>query len=303
MNEEKRAITTFTIFKVGRGQCCFLWTPNDYGVLFDCGGEDAKVINALAEATKNKLKGWNGHPLSFFVLSHPHQDHISDIKNLHRIFKPSIIHRRRDLDWKRVKRSNMSNEEFNFYRANFFPPEHYNIENPPMPDWGMGMTINNFAIYPIKKIEELSGEDDSKYVNNSSIVSVVKIGPYTIAIGGDMLTDGMKTLLEYNNYLAEAIVGGIDFFLTPHHGHESGFSKEWFHITGPTRIFNIASERRKRPTEDETQVKVSNNYSQDSYCNGYYDGEKKVKLLTTKNGTIQIIISIDTHGNWDWRQR
>src|SRR5579859_8086724 len=145
-----------TVFDVKRGLCVFLRTPANYGILIDCGCSDlCSPINAINNLA---LTNWCGCKLSYFILTHPHSDHLGDIELLHSKLRPSIIHRRRDLDWERVKNSNQDNTAFDFYRTNFFPPAGYGLENPATPVWGDGMAIGLYSV-PIAEVGAVSESD------------------------------------------------------------------------------------------------------------------------------------------------
>jgi hypothetical protein len=84
----------------------------------------------------------------------------------------------------------------------------------------------------------------------------------------------------------------------PHHGHSSGFCSSWFEKAGPTKIFNIASERRELPKEDDSRVKVDSRYSQEAYCLG--NNREGRRLVSTKSDG-HIYVGIGDDGKWSWR--
>jgi hypothetical protein len=167
------------------------------------------------------------------------------------------------------------------------------------------MELYKFSLPPIEA-DKLSSTD-SEYANNTSIVTLIKYKKFCIAITGDILKEGMTRLLQLNPLLKTNIFGykddngdhkqGVDFFVCPHHGHESGFNDNWFFWSGPTRIFNIVSERRKGPNESQEQVAVSNKYLKDDYCLGNNKANKKI--VSTKSGN-HINIEIRDNGKWAW---
>lgn len=298
----------FIVFNVERGLAVFLRTPNNYGLLIDCGSSSdfspVQFLSTLQKDQNSALTPWNNSALSYFIVTHPHSDHITDIELLHRSLKPNIIIRRKDIDWARVKKSNSNNVAFDFYRENFFPPKDYGntvpLEN--MPSWGDGMTI---ASYPlgIKDVEDISINDNA-YVNNSSLVIIVKYKGYTFAITGDIEAVGLERLLSNDKSLSSGISGtaqkpGVDFLVCPHHGHSSGFCQKWFDIAGPTRVFNIVSERRKSENEDEGQTAIDSRYSDKVFSLGSNRADRK--MVSTKSDG-HIFITINDNGNWRWKE-
>jgi len=148
---------------------------------------------------------------------------------------------------------------------------------------------------------------DSAYVNNTSIVTVVKYRGYTIVIHGDIEAEGLDALLleapGLASFVAESrdLFGrrapGVDFLIAPHHGHPSGFSTFWFQITGPTRICNVVSERRLTHGEDRKKAEVDKRYSDAKFCLAQ-NREGRKMASTRADGTVSIVI--DDEGKWTW---
>ena len=293
------------VFNVRRGLCVFIRTPNNYGILIDCGSSDDFSPIQFIKRCLPPCNPWGFYPLSAFILTHPHSDHISDLINLHTLYTPAILFRQPDLDWNRIRKSNQTNVIFDYYREFFFPPCDYDNNSFQYPNWGDNMSLNVYALPPYEA--EIISNNDSEYTNNTSIVTIIKYRNYCFAINGDILAGGMNRLLQLNNSLTQAILGyrdvsgiyrgGVDFYLCPHHGHESGFSEIWFAWSGPTRRFNIASERRKGQNEKPEQTAISPKYSMEKYCLGWNFEDKK--LVSTKSGN-HINIEVHDNGKWAW---
>ena len=286
------------IFNIGRGLCAAIKSPNGYLCVMDCGhSDDFSAIEWLAGQEWTRHKGFK---LAKLIITHPHLDHLADIENVTRCLKPFMILRRKkeDLNWQRVTSGgNDHTAAMKHYTDTYMPPEYnLTIEEKNKPDWGDGFTINSYCLDE-SKAAEISGTD-SAYVNNTSYVTILKHGNYCFALTGDIETDGMAALLEQSQELRNAISSGVTLYLTPHHGHPSAFSSDWFNTAGPTNIMNIASERQKRQGEQEGQTKVDSRYSQEEYCRGYnLEGRK---LVSTKaDGHIHIWIADD--GKWGWK--
>jgi len=294
------------VFNVGRGLCVAIVTPNKYLILVDCGHSNnfspaefirRRQIDSLLGANRFAFTLWQGSDIAYFMMTHPHSDHISDIETLYSSLHPSIIIHRPDLDWSRVRRSDRNNPPLDFYLNNFFWPWDYYLPVLSEPVLGTGMTYQFFWL-PTDLLSGISN-NDSDYVNNSSYVSVIKYAGRTIAITGDMTTTGMDWLLAFNNGLRNAIakrsdnLPGVDLLICPHHGHPSGFSSRWFEVAGPTKIFNIVSERNARPNENQNQTRVDSRYSDSQYSLAQNDESRRM-FSTRTDGHIFILI--DDHG-------
>ncbi len=284
------------IFNIGRGLCAAIKSPNGYLCVMDCGGsDDFSAIEWLAGQTWTEHKNYK---LAELIVTHPHVDHIADIEKVSEVLQPFMILRRKDLDWDKVTRGGSDQiAAMQHYVETYMPPGYNStVDENEKPFWGDGFSLSTFCLDE-GKVREISGTD-SAYVNNTSYVTILKHGNYCFALTGDIETDGMAALLKQSQELRNAISSGVDFYLTPHHGHPSAFSSDWFNTAGPTHIMNIASERRKRQGENEGQAKVDSRYSQEECCKGNNrDGRK---LVSTKaDGHIHIWITDD--GKWNWK--
>lgn len=290
------------IFDVGRGLCVAIRTPNNHLCLIDCGcSDDFSPIEWLA--TKN----WtcrNNYKLAKLIITHPHIDHIADIENVTNKLKPSMILRRteKNLDWKKVTSGGSGQSaSMKHYIGNYMPPQYnVTITDLSRPDWGDDFQLSSYCLGEADAAK-VSGTDSS-YVNNSSYVNLIKYKGYCFAIPGDIESEGMAALLATNKRFCSEISTGIDFYLTPHHGHPSGFSADWFRLAGATNIMNIASERRKSGREDESNTKVDSRYSDINFCLG--SNTEEARLVTTKTYG-HTLISISDEGEWrcNWSKK
>jgi beta-lactamase superfamily II metal-dependent hydrolase len=292
------------VFNVGRGLCVAFITPNRYLILVDCGSsEDFSPVRLLRDCQTNSVLGqgrlaftpWANADLAYFMITHPHSDHISDIENLRTLLKPSIIIHRPDLDWQRVGSSNRENRPLESYRRNFFWPWDYYHQVVSQPALGGDMSFQYYWL-PLDLISAISSTD-TDYVNNSSYVSVIKYAGRTIALTGDMTAEGMKWLLAINSGFRSSITGnairpGVDILVAPHHGHPNGFCSEWFDNTGPTRYFNIVSERTARPGEQSGQTQVDSRYSQREFSLGQNQHDRRM-FSTRTDGSVLVWIGQD----------
>jgi len=287
--------TDLWIFDVGRGLCVAIRSPNGYLCVIDCGRSDD-----FSPIERRATQEWTCHKnykLAKLIITHPHVDHIADIETVTNKLKPFMILRRKDLDWEKViSGGSYQTAVMKHYMKNYMPPEYNStVSDADKPDWGDGFVLSSYCLGE-SKTAEISGTD-SAYVNNTSYVTIITYQNYRIALPGDIESEGMAALLQQSQGLRSAINSGIDFYLSPHHGHASGFSSEWFRIAGPTRIMNIASERRKSEREGESKTKADSRYSDKNFCNGNNRDDRK--LVSTKtDGHIHIWITDD--GKWGW---
>jgi len=277
----------FIVFDVKRGLSAFVRTPNGYGLMIDCGCSD--LGSPVRLLSKQTMTSWNGCALAGLIITHPHSDHISEIEEVHQLLKPSILWRRKDLDWQRVKNSNRSTDELAYFWKHFFPPADYGSDVAAYPDWGAEFS---FSLHRLSvEAAALVSTSDNAYTNNSSYVIVLHYKTYVFAVTADMEAEGMAQLLSQDAILRDRLKKGVDFLVCPHHGLSSGYSAEWFETTGATHIFNIVSEG------SFSEQTVDTRYCSEA-CSvaGNNDGRRMVS--TRHDGNL--LISITDEGKWRW---
>lgn len=272
-----------TIFDVEHGFCAFIKTPTGYGRLIDCGC--TSTFSPALYIAKHELpscKSWNGNPLAHLTITHPHNDHIEDIEAVIAKCRPYYT-KTQDYDWDEVKNGgDGAYENLDIYSdyINGFSPTS---QTDTRPDYGM--KISYFYLTP----DEAKKIDEEKFVNNSSIVTVMTVigTKYTekFLFGGDMETAGWNSLLKQTGF--KEAVKDIDIFVTPHHGHKSGFSEELYAAMGRRPFLNIVSIHRG----DE---KIDTRYSQEKYAIGIGPDDNKSRCFTTRrDGSITIAVDSD----------
>ncbi len=285
------------VFDVGRGLCIAVRSPNGYLCVVDCGNSDEfSPIKWLSTQVWTRHEGYK---LTEIIITHPHFDHIADIENVSILMPPFMIVRRTDLDWAKVTSGGSDRTTaIKHYVSNYLPPQslYTNTVTPAnLPNWGDGFELKTYRLNR-DTVARISGTD-SEYVNNSSYIIIIKYKGYCFAIAGDQHSNALEALLKENEGLRSDISSGVDFYITPHHGHKSGFCSYWFAVAGATRKFNIASEKLKGREEDEASTAVDDRYSQDAYSKGQ-NPEGKKRVTTKTDGHITVSIADD--GKWSW---
>ena len=84
---------------------------------------------------------------------------------------------------------------------------------------------------------------------------------------------------------------GIDVLIAPHHGHDSGFPKALFNLTGKVKVIILSKDTEASKEGSDVYSGYSN------YANGvvYYNASDECtyfgKVLTTRsNGNIYVVI-------------
>lgn len=229
-----------------------------------------------------------------FLLSHPHNDHISAISEFRDNFYPELLTCPNDNDGMEERHKinwDLSEENPNIDILR----EMLEGRQPPL---RATHAQNEFIYYlPPKDVEdseELSGES---YCNNISIVVFLLINHQRIFLPGDIQKLGMSELIDKNYYLKNKLGGGVDFLITPHHGLKSSFSTVLFDNMrdNKTNRLNIVSEKASGGDENRT---VDTRYSSSDYCSGNNNlSTKDSPCNQIKTSRGHILIDYSTNGN------
>jgi beta-lactamase superfamily II metal-dependent hydrolase len=220
-----------------------------------------------------------------FVVSHPHNDHISAIEDFNTNFYPELLTCPNDnsgmdeshkINWDLVD----DNENVEILRQMLAGRQ------PPLRTTN---TKNEFIYYiPPKNVERNNDLTNESYCNNISIAVYVRANGSKIFMPGDLQKLGMEYLINTNISCSNILREGVDVLITPHHGLRSSFSTVMFDTmkNKKTRCLNIVSE--KSTTTDSTR-QVDTRYSTSEYCKGENNlSPSPVYQRKTSNGHIYI---------------
>lgn len=231
------------VFDVERGLCVFARTPSGHGILVDCGSTDSfSPALWLARNEVPTLVPWEGHPIAHMIVTHPHDDHLGDIANVKSELRPGILTRQKGYDWTEILNPPSalpSAAVVDFYSWQ----ETYNKSDIVRPNLGLELYCCALSVTDAENIDPTP----QHLINNSSFVVVLTFvvpggrGAWKVVISGDNEAKGWEALLRDAEFCNK--ISGADFFITSHHGHESGFCADLFKIMGKP-ILCITSERR-----------------------------------------------------------
>lgn len=262
------------VFNVERGFSAFVRLPNNYGLLIDCGSSSGfSPIKYIVDNEIRNLKKFDDRYIAYFIVSHPHDDHISDIKRLID-FYPAVIYGR-NYDWDEIKDPEHRFEYENLDIYSKWKTGLSTYEGSPI-DWGMGIWRNGLSVSEAKQVNS----DRQVFVNNSSVILMLKYRGWKFFFPGDLMTDGWEELLTRNDF--KTALKGTDFFITSHHGHKSGYSPQIYELMGKPYV-NIVSEKQGE--------EVCDAYSEEEHAKGIVFNDQTRRMLTTRrDGSIFIEI-------------
>ncbi len=284
------------IFDVGNAACSVISSPNNIGMMIDCGSNNDK--SNPVDLYKNQ-KNWlnvnqyinsfgNQYELGMLHITHPDDDHVRNAKRIREELTPYISVKRENEEFPDSDRINDDYKTFidKDYRET-------KIENI---SWGFD--VNRAFMIPmdiIKKNDTLS----TKLRNNSSILRFIEYKGIRILYCGDMESAGWEWLIENDKSFLETVKKGVDVLIAPHHGHKSGFPNALFdHIPNVKCVIHSKGSEGNIEGSD-----VSNKYSEKADGIIYKNlNDKKMynaKVLTTRsNGDIYIEITNSNFHIW-----
>ena len=270
------------VFAVDQGMCAYVRTPNDYGILIDCGkgssGDISSPAQWLAEHELPTLKRQDDMAISLIV-THPHETHTEDIGNVLGLLSPAPLCCDRDYNWAALVDNDESLRTYHSWLKD-------QPRDAASPDFGA--KVQCFSLTR-KQAEQLGGDDD-QMINNRSVVTVISYTSpedysWKIVIAGDNRTESWEVLAT-NQEFCEAIKGA-DFFITACHGQEVGFHAGLSKIMGKP-LANISCSRNGE--------RVDSRYKEHAQGVKFPDGSRK-HLITPDDGNITIEMRDD--GRYD----
>ena len=271
------------LFDVEHGFCAFIKTPTGRTILIDCG--KAANFSPVKYIREHELAGtlsFNGHQLTKLIITHPHEDHIEDIRAVMTDFPPAIL-QRWEFNWDYIKTGNADAgcyeclDAYSTWQATYNAPV-------AAPDFGLQLEV--FALSPAQA-QAISGSKNST-VNNSSIVVVVKyVGTQYFCkfiFAGDMEQVGWTELLKQPAF--RTAITDVTFNYAAHHGHSSGFSTDLFNTMGKPAL-NLVSVTSCDESHDDR-------YSSDEFSEGWTVAGEQRKVLTTRSDGAIFVDCADT---------
>lgn len=257
------------VWDVKHGNAISIQTPNGKDILIDCGTETAEGFSPAEHLSENwRIK------LDYFIVSHPHADHIADIKNVDELLNPKAFTRPK-LDKEKIYEENPEDARELIDRYLEFDSRYNSpvsgAQSPQSEGWGGGVIFKNF-----------SHSEDSMSLNNLSFATFIRYGCVVILHPGDLESGGWKAHLKNHEFVSW--LKKTNFLIAPHHGRENGFYPGIFNYFNP--YLTIVSDGRFGDTSATNRYY---NYTKGWTVHKRSDGKEKRYVVTTRNdGPIYI---------------
>lgn len=284
------------VFDVGNASCNYICSPNRYAMMIDCGASDEKInpvdvildwnksVDGVLKARPYCTMSGKSYPLGLLHITHPDDDHVRNSERIYNELTPYLMVHTYAENYDDADGINET------YKKKL--DGEYRGTNPEAINWGFELT-RSFSI-PIATVKTNPGLK-SKVRNNSSIIRHIKYNGVRILFTGDLETAGWDWLSKNDASFVALMKEGIDVLIAPHHGHDSGFPKALFDLTGNVKVIILSKDTEASKEDSDVYSGYSNHAEGVVYYNlndkRFYSG----KVLTTRsNGNIYIVV--DTEG-------
>jgi competence protein ComEC len=277
------------IFDVGNAFCALVCSPEEYGMMIDCGSSTEKanpvdiilnpIIKNWLDMKDYKTKSGESYPLALLHITHPDDDHVRNSAVVCRRLKPYNL--------QRVYSENFDDADtINNDYIECFDKVYRTASNESI-NWGFDE--NKTFCIPIDEVKDTDSLKQ-KVRNNSSIVRFIKFAGKSILFTGDLEKEGWERLVQ-NKDFKETVKDGIDILIAPHHGHKSGFPTALFNLIKKVKVVIMPKDSEANKDGTDVSSQYSNYAEGISYLNLNDKKRYMGNVLTTRsNGNIFISI-------------
>lgn len=279
-----------TIFNVEHGFCAFIKSPNNYGLMIDCGSRSLfsplKWVRANYNYGNRNITYHKGRRIAEMVITHLHADHFDDIGSFQETEdQPWIL--LRDKKTMKYLDEKIEEEEEGVEVLRQFKKFQsiYTEDVKDKVDWGFEFSAKAIT-FP--DAEAVSASRDN-VINNRSFIVGIEYAGKKILIPGDIEEEGWEKAFKHESI--RKILSGTNFFVVSHHGHRSGRHPDMVDYTGKPDIFIVSAKRGDGDTDYDFYCDRENSYGYTLY----EEGEPR-HMISTKTVDRSIRMVIDEYG-------
>jgi hypothetical protein len=311
----------------------------NHGIIYDFGSSEDFCPSEFIEKNLIPYlsKPKDGCTLIQTVISHPHLDHISNIECLQKSSFNSALHTcphhknsteiLEAIDWSRIQNPKGNEEKVKIYK------ELYENRNLPLQtarfDSDQSIPNLEYGIFYLRppEVAKLFPNNDQEYANGISLLLYYKHGRHSILIPGDVNPEVLSKIiaeevglekrytvcskietLKNPNWslktsdqpsLSELLKNGLTILVAPHHGLESGFSKELFAAIKNNKPEIVAISEKRHTGENDGSV--HKNYQSVDGASGliaHIDGIPEERLsISTVGGHHMLFVFPGVNGS------
>lgn len=280
------------IFNVEHGFCSFIKSPNNYGLLIDCGSREyfspVKWVRQNYNLGKNNIQYFKGRRIAEAIITHLHMDHFDDVGSLEEVEKPKhLLRDKKTLHFidKKIQEEKDERNKSVLKKFKKFQ-EDYSEDIEHEVDWGFDFYEHSQINYEDAK-EVSSGRE--KLINNRSFIIAIQFAGKKILFPGDIEIEGWEKGCESQKI--KKCLENTSFFVASHHGHKSGFTSKIFEYTGRPDIYIVSAK-----SGDE---EIDTSYSKPEFSKGcLVEGDSNLsRMISTRERGSSIKIVINEYGD------
>ena len=259
-------IATMKVWAVDLGLAVHVEAPNGRYIVIDLGSKDGV----------SPLQALSGKDVGYMVITHPHHDHFSDIKNID-CAKPVVLWRVKSYTKDELLDGVRDSEIDDFMRyCDFEKTFNSKVSDDNKPSTGIPFGGLSARVLSTKQC-------DKRNKNNFSAIVVLQLGNAKVVVCGDNEKDSFDELMS-NEDFKEAVAGAF-VLVAPHHGRDSGFHEKFVELVKPY-ITIISDTKRGTTSVTEEYEAYTKGYNVHNMSSGYL--EKRLCLTTRKDGNIKV---------------
>lgn len=260
---------------VDHGHAVYVKTPSKH-FMFDLGVGSYSTGREFSPLRHLKYV-WGVNQLDGVIITHPHSDHLYDINNFE-LLAPTAFWRPRHLTEQEVKDGNSAADLQYVTKYNALNSKYSGslVSDPSVAANNGGVKMNFFSPRKCARSN----------LNNHSIVTVIEYGAVKILLPGDNEPPSWNELLADPQFVTAT--GGTNILLAPHHGRESGYSKELFDHISP--LLTIVSDGAETDTSAVSRYSAKSQGWRIRKPDGTMEDRKC--LTTRTDGVISIEVDI-----------
>ena len=269
---------TVKFYDVGHGSCTHVITPNGQHYLVDVGSRaDKSVCRHIAD------KYLGNDEIDYLVITHPHLDHIYDLRNMRSLgLGPKVLRRPKAAFPLEITSEDSPSDAALKTLANQLNETYTSpvVIDPCLPENTGGLSMRIFS--------PVVSDDESADLNNFSSVVVMDYAGYKLVITGDNPGEKLREQLQGKDF-ANA-VANADVLLAPHHGRSGEYCGDFVRKVNP-RITVISDDCIQYGTQEDSSSCYGDATRGVNWC-----GDFRKVFTTRKDGTVTV--TIDGDGTW-----
>lgn len=260
------------IYDVQMGLAVHVKAPNGKYIVIDLGAGEQGTPNA------SPIKRLFGCDIACMILTHPHLDHFSDIRNIERCL-PRVLFRVKSLTEQEILSHANTETLLRFQQYIHFcaryniPLTEFDPDNPLVSSNYGGL---NVSFWDDDTCDHLN-------FNNFSIITVFEFEGIKVVVCGDNEVESLEKLMLRHEF--QKAISGADVLVAPHHGRKSSYYKDFVACVNP--YLTIISDGKYA---DNSAVKEYSDASRGvEVCGKYNNNAKRYCLTTRQDGNIKIL--------------